>query len=312
MKISQFRDLLAVAELGSLRGASRHLDVAQPAISRSIRDLEQELGVSLIDRHAKGIRLTDLGQVFVKRVEAFQSDLRRAREEVAQLAGQMTGEVAAAFSTASSIALMPYAVASFQKRYPDGILKISEGLFQTFEVDIANGTMDFWVGPLAPASASPQFFVEKLFDNRRRVLARKGHPLSSARSLKDLVGALWIRPALTSRITEGDFDTVFERLGLPPPKIVMHTSSAFMTAMAVAHSDLLTILPQQWVELPFAADLFSTLDIVEPAVTWAPTICIVRRQGLTLTPMAEHFCDLVRRTSQNYVNERTAMEGNSK
>lgn len=304
MKISQFRDFIAVAELGGLRAAARHLDIAQPAITRSIRDLEQELGVSLFDRHAKGIRLTELGQIFVRRVQSFQSDLRRACEEIAQLAGQMTGEVSAAFSTATSIALLPQAVASFQKRYPDGVLKISEGLFQAFEVEIANGNMDFWVGPLEPSSASPQFTVEKLFDNHRRVLARKGHPLASARSLRELTGARWIRPALSARLTEGDFAALFERLGLPAPKIVMHTTSAFITAIIVASSDLLTILPQQWVELPFAAELFEALDLVEPTVTRAPAICIVRRQGLALTPMAEHLCDLVRRASLNYLHDK--------
>jgi LysR family transcriptional regulator, regulator of abg operon len=306
MKMNQLRDFLAVARWGSLRAASRHLGVAQPAITRSIRDLEQELSVALFDRHAKGISLTAPGRAFVLRVEVLESDLRRAREEVLQLAGHSTGEVSAAFSTATSIALLPHAVSGFQKRFPDGILKIQEGLFQAYEAEIANGSIDFWVGPLEESSASSHFSVEKLFENQRYVLLRKGHPLSSARSLAELAGARWIRPALSSRFTEGDFLAAFERLGLPAPKIVMHTPSAFITVLVVANSDLLTILPQQWTKLSFAADLFQTLDINEPSVMRASTICIVRRTGLSLTPMAEYLCDLVRRAAVSYVNENVA------
>ena len=53
MKLSQLRDVLAVAEHGSLRAAGRHLDVAQPAITRSIQELEKELGVALFERFAE-------------------------------------------------------------------------------------------------------------------------------------------------------------------------------------------------------------------------------------------------------------------
>ena len=70
MKLTHLRDVLAVAEQGSIRAAGRLLGTTQPAITRSIRELEHELGVSLFERHAKGIRLTDMGQVFVRRAAA--------------------------------------------------------------------------------------------------------------------------------------------------------------------------------------------------------------------------------------------------
>jgi LysR family transcriptional regulator of abg operon len=91
MKLSQLRDVVAVSETGSLRAAGRHLGIAQPAITRSIREIEHELGVTLFERHAKGVRLTDIGRAFVRRAESVQSELRRAEEEIAQLKGRLTG-----------------------------------------------------------------------------------------------------------------------------------------------------------------------------------------------------------------------------
>ncbi|HTP81621.1 MAG TPA: LysR family transcriptional regulator, partial [Alphaproteobacteria bacterium] len=58
MKLSQVRDVVAVAERGSLRAAARHLGAAQPALSRSIHELERELGVPLFERRARGMVLT--------------------------------------------------------------------------------------------------------------------------------------------------------------------------------------------------------------------------------------------------------------
>lgn len=302
MKLSHFRDVLAVAEFGSLRAAGRHLRIAQPAITRSIRELEREMGVSLFERHAKGVRLTATGEIFLRRLKFFDAELRRAREEIAQLNGGTAGEVSVALSTASCLALMPTATAAFRRRYPDAILKVSESLFQPIEAELENGTIDFWVGPLDRAIAPPQFAVERLFDNQRRVLARKGHPLAGARSLEELADARWVRPTQSLRNTEGDFDVEFEKRDLPRPNIVMHARSALVTVLTVANSDLLTILPQQWLESALTEGDIVGLDLREPLIS--ASICIVRRHGLPLTPMAEHLCDQMRKAGLNYALAR--------
>jgi LysR family transcriptional regulator of abg operon len=303
MKLTHLRDVLAVAELGSLRAAGRHLGIAQPAITRSIREIEQELGVTLFERHAKGVRLTSMGTAFIRRAESVQSELRRAREEIEQLKGRTTGEVSIGLSTASCMALMPTAVGNFRKRYPDAVLKISESLFQPIEAQLLDGRIDFWVGPLEPSFNSPQLNIERMFENRRLVVARKGHALAHAKSLKDLSEARWIRPTLSTRSTEGDFDAMFERLGLPEPRIVLHARSALVTLLTVATSDLLTILPPQWLEFPETANWIISLDLEEEMV--AAPMCIVRRQDMPLTPLAEHLCDLMRRAGAHYAHTKS-------
>lgn len=300
LKLTHLRDVLAVAEQGSLRAAGRHLDVAQPAITRSIREIERELGASLFERHAKGVRLTEIGEAFVRRASAVQAELRRARDEIEQLKGRGTGEISVALSTASSLSLMPSAVAAFNKRYPDAVLKISESFFQPVEGDLLSGAIDFYVGPLEIGVTSPQFAVEKLFDNRRMVFARKGHPLAGARTLGELADAGWVRPALSERSSDGDFDLMFELQGLAMPRIVVHARSALITLLTVANSDLLTILPQQWLDFTSSAGRFEAIELDAPLIT-AP-ICIVRRQDMPLTPLAEIFCDLMRRAGANYAH----------
>jgi LysR family transcriptional regulator of abg operon len=308
MKLTHIRDVLAVAEFGSLRAAGRHLGIAQPAVTRSIHEIERELGVSLFERHARGVRLTVVGKAFLRRAEAVQCELRRATEEIEQLKGLSTGQVSIALSSASSIALMPSILPPFRKRYPDSLLKISESLFQAVEPEIQDGEIDFYVGPLDPTISTTHFLVERLFDNNRVVAARKGHPLESARSLKDLVDAEWVRATLSTRTSEmmrgidDDVDEMFEKQGLSPPKIVLQAKSALATLLAVTHSDMLAILPQQWLESPLTADQLIGLQLFEPLP--AAPVCIVRRHDMPLTPMAEHLCDLVRRAGVNYAYKR--------
>ena len=302
MKLNHLRDVIAVAEHGSLRAASRHLGVAQPAITRSIREIEQELGAMLFARHAKGVRLTEIGQAFIGRAVAVQSELRRAREEVDQLKGRQVGEVTVALSTASSLSLMPSAVSAFRQRFPDAVLKISESFFQAVEPDVLSGVIDFYVGPIDVAATSQQFDVEKLFDNRRLVLGRKGHPLAGARSFRDLAGAEWIRPVLSGGSAEVDFDLLFEEQRLDRPKIALHARSAMVTLLAVINSNLLTILPEQWLDFPLIAHAVEALPI-EGALAGMP-ICIVRRRDMPLTPLADQFSNLMRRAALNYARRR--------
>ena len=174
IKLSQLRHVLAVSEMGSLRAAGRHLGIAQPAITRSIRDLEQELGAILFERHAKGVRLTEIGKAFLARAHAVQAELVRAKDEVEQLKGRLSGKVSMALSTASSMALLPAALAEFRKRYPDAMLKISETFFAPIERELLDGRTDFYVGPFEAGSTANSFIVELLFDNQRRVVARRG------------------------------------------------------------------------------------------------------------------------------------------
>lgn len=299
MKLSQLRDVLAVSETGSLRAAGRLLGIAQPAITRSIREIEHELGASLFERHAKGVRLTDIGRAFIRRAEAVQAEIRRAKDEVAQLRGHATGEVAIAMSTASSMSVLPKALTEFRKRYPDAVLKVSESFFGPVERDLLSGRIDFYVGPFDASSTADSFIVEKLFDNTRLVVARRGHALAGVSRYADLAEAQWLRPAVADRNTEGDFEAALAEFGLTKPRIVFQSLSALITMLVVANTDLLTVLPQQWLDLPITAGLIEPLRL--PPFRAAP-ICIVRRPDMPLTPIAEYLSDMMRRAGGHYAD----------
>lgn len=298
MKLHHFRDLLAVVETGSLRAAARHLGLAQPVITRSIQELERELGVALFERHAKGAVLTESGARFVQRVEAFQSELQRARDEIAQSKEEMTGEISVALSPLICMTLMPRILRAFNKQYPQVVLKISEGLFQTFETRLENGVIDFWVGPVELSVSHPRFAIERLLETSRTVVGRSGHPLAGSKDLADLAECGWVRPALAKATTETDFGPIFDGLGLPAPKVIVQSGSPLITILTVASTDFLTMLPEHVFGFSSLSKLVQKFELV--GSFYSPPICNVRRHGLRLTPAAEHLCDLIRKAANNF------------
>src|SRR5882757_3599892 len=85
MKLHQLAALVTASESGSLRQAAEKLRLSQPALSRSIRELESELGVKLLERTSLGVEPTDYGKALILRSKIVESELRRAKDDIAQL-----------------------------------------------------------------------------------------------------------------------------------------------------------------------------------------------------------------------------------
>jgi LysR family transcriptional regulator, regulator of abg operon len=135
MKLHHFRDLVAISEHGSIRAAARHLGTAQPTLTRSLSELERELGAPLFERRSRGMVATALGQAFSRRATAILNDVRRAHEEFEQLRGNAVGLVAIGLSIAAHLWLLPKALKPF-RRYPKVRLHIIEGFYPTLELGL--------------------------------------------------------------------------------------------------------------------------------------------------------------------------------
>ena len=235
---------------------------------------------------------------FLRRVAAAQLELDRSKEEIQQLAGLKTGSIVIALSSAAHVALLPHVLAPFQDVFPKIRLKIIECLFPRVESDVLDGSTDFYVGPLGGNDLSSEFTVEKLFDNRRIIVGRLGHPLAPARSLSELVGARWVMTSITLT-SDAELDPIFGRFGLPLPSISITVQTALSIITAAAYSDCLAMLPQQWTGFIRAGHLLHQFNVREELI--APPVCIVRRTRLPLAPAAEYLCDLFRRAALQQV-----------
>jgi DNA-binding transcriptional LysR family regulator len=294
MKLNQLRDMVAIVERGSLRAAARHLELAQPALTRSIRTLEHELGTTLFEREARGMVLTPMGKLFYLRASSVVNELRRAREELEQTSGHLQGTVVAGLSIMPHVGMLPAALPAFRNKFPQVKLKIIEGLYPAIEAGLRDGSIDFYLGASPLTSPAPGLVTEVLFENTRTIVSRKNHPLSGVKSIRELGQAEWATTSINYNAAD-DLDELFAKYKMPPPKVMLQAHSAMSVMVALAYSDLLAILPVQWNECPLTRGALQVINIRERLP--APAIVCIRRPDLPLTPAAEFFCDSLRRYS---------------
>jgi DNA-binding transcriptional LysR family regulator len=294
MKLHHIRNLLEVANKGSVRAASRSLGVAQSAISRSIQQLEKDLGATLFERRKKGVVLTPMGTLFLQRARGAVSELSRARDEIQQYQGGATGSVVACLSTTPHIALLPSVLPAFRKRYAAVRLHLIEGVnYDPWEPRLKDGSIDFYAG-LAPFERpAPELVVEQLFMNQRFVVARAKHPLAKARSLVELIDAEWVISGRDR--AETDLAALFRTHKLRPPNRLMVADSALSTMVLLAYTDAVAVVPYQWTDFAPTKALLHRIHVTEDLRSAANVL--IRRGDMPLTPAAEYLCDLIRRAA---------------
>ena len=124
MDISQLRTIIHVSELGSLSKAADRLRIAQPALSRQVRMLEDELGIRLFDRHGRGMVVTEAGQEVLRHAYRIMGELEEIRTSVADEDAPLRGHVSIGMPpTVSDILSVPL-VSAFRARHPDATIRI--------------------------------------------------------------------------------------------------------------------------------------------------------------------------------------------
>ncbi|QIM48800.1 LysR family transcriptional regulator [Pusillimonas sp. DMV24BSW_D] len=296
MKLDQLRYILKIAEVGSLRKAAALLGVSAPALTKSLRQLEDELQAPLLTRTARGVVLTEFGRIVVTRARTAFTEIDRISEELKSLRGDKGGHVRVAVSPITAVSIIPSAVQRFRRTYPEVVITVMDGLYPKVLPLIRERDIDFAVGPLPEPMLGPEFSVEQLFLSEIGISCRKGHPLEHATSLAELKDAAWA----TSGPEEGPgnlFKLAFQQRGLVPPKTILHFESILSLLAAALKEDLVFVMPKKIVQHPFHVNDICRIPLQEqfPAVP----IYLIKSSQSPLTPVAEAFATQVRRTPLN-------------
>ncbi|WUI04245.1 LysR substrate-binding domain-containing protein [Spirillospora sp. NBC_00431] len=220
LDVQRLRVLAEVAEHGSFSAAAQALYCTQPAVSRQIAALERELGVPLVRRLPRGVRLTQAGELLHAHARAILASLAAAEQQVRGLARLDGGRLRmAAFATAN-VSLVPSVIASFRERHPDVELALTLGhrpdetlaAVRAGEIDLA--LMAEW-GPGLPGDAAG-LEVSPLFDDRLHLALGRGHRLAPDRRVRlaDLADETWIDGAHPDCC--GPLDRFHEAAGFRP------------------------------------------------------------------------------------------------
>jgi len=268
MRLNQIRVFLAVVQSGGIHAAARVLGVSAPAVTKSLRQLEEELHVRLLNRTQHGAVATPAGRAFVARARVVQSELRKAEEDISHFAGGQMGSVAFGVGPTHMILIVPEAVPQFRLQYPTVRVRIVEGPHLPLLPLVRDETLDFALGLRPELKLDSGLVFRPLFRDDFVVAARKGHPLHGARSLARLADAQWL--TLTPRASPGGLvDQAFSSAGLPAPPSVIECESFNGIVALLARADMLTLTTRRLLATPFARDLLQEIPLAErmPSIT---------------------------------------------
>jgi DNA-binding transcriptional LysR family regulator len=286
--LRQLRVFIEVARLQSFSRAGEEIGLTQSAVSRCVRELEGEIGLKLIDRTTREVRLTDVGGNLVSSVSRLLTDLDDALREIREIGEQRRGRVVVAASPTIACRLMPGVVAACGRQFPYITLGLRDDVQSDVVRKVKSGEVDFGV-IIGPFSAE-DLVSETLMTDSFCVVSRDDHPLAAQTQVAwtDLDGEQLImldyasgsRPIIDAVMLEyGVNADVAQELG--------HSATVFGLVEAGVG---VSVLPWLALPLPAGASL-----VARPLVPRAErTVELVRRRDRSLSPAAEAVWGLIR------------------
>lgn len=290
MKPQHVELIVAIAEMGSLGAAATRLNRTQPAVTKALKAVETELGAPIFFRASYGVVPTSEGQVIVERCKKIAVDIRKLREEVAQVQGDYVGALDIIVSPLAAMKIVPPVLRRFQHRFPNVKIGISGGHAPAAFAPLRRGEADFVLGPSPGPSDLPGLDPAPLFETSISILTGHGSRFLKARDPADLQDGRWIMIGPKER--RPVYYQFFEERGLQPPEPFARSDSVLSILAMLEGTELLCSFPS----LPIQ-ELRTKWDVdVVPIAAPPPrvSIALTSARDRILTPAAIAFADLVK------------------
>lgn len=291
MKTHQLNALVTIADTGSIRAAARTLGLSPAALTRTIRDLEADLHVSLVNRSPTGITFTDYGRALVVHARLVIGQIAQAEAEIDLMRRAPSGKLVVGVTPWVALAFLSETTRRFLARMPDVQLEFYEGLAGVSQPKLRDGTIDFVIGRLPPAATQSEFRHAPLFVTHSTVVGRRGHPNAQSRSLAELADATWLLP-WDAGSRDNHAHILFRRYGLAEPKRIHFVHSLAIALAQLTDSDMLSIFPWPLVECDMVRERVCALPIGEDLEE--TSIGIISRRAQPMSSVAECFVQCLR------------------
>ncbi|WP_329570589.1 transcriptional regulator CynR [Kitasatospora sp. NBC_01266] len=243
MELRHLRYLLAVAEHASFTRAAEALRVSQPTLSQQIKQLERQLGVQLLDRTGRTVRLTDAGQSYAHYARLALQDLAAAERSVLDVQDLTRGTLRLAATPTPTAYLIGPLTAEFHLRYPEITLEIQELTQDQLESALLDDRLD--LGIAFSGEHLPQLAAQPLFSETLGLVVGAAHPYARRRDPLPVADLHSHRLALLSPdfATRRHIDRYFAEHGCRPQVSVEANTITALTEL-VRRTALATVLPE--------------------------------------------------------------------
>jgi len=237
--------LLTAVEIGSMSKAALSLGMTQPAISKTIAELERIMGVQLVKRTPRGIEPTPHGHALLARAQAAFQELRHGLHTLEAISDAQTGELHIAANQAVLFGMMRTVIDRIHQRSPGVTLTVTPAYSLAEQIyELEQGNVELAVGRITPQLTPSHFETTELFHGKLVVVAgpdnhwrRRSHI-----ELSELMEEPWALPP-TESVTNRSIRNAFEASGLDFPQVAVEATSIQLLSCLVMEGEFLSLLP---------------------------------------------------------------------
>lgn len=298
MNLQQLRDLNAVILHGGFRSAARALEVSQAGLTKSIARLENEHGLSLVERTAKGVALTADGQAFLPYAQAAISEADRAEEWLRGVQSRRVSRIALGVSVEPSLHLVPAVLQDFIRVLPSVAVHLTQSASTELLAALRDNRLELAVMRLPERLDAVDLRVDVLYESEAVLVVRKGHPCAHAQSINDLAGLQWVVVGDPQRPGQDDesIQELFLRQEIGHPRFSTVCDSLFGAVSMLLDSDCISRLPIGILDHPLTAQHIVEVKIRHPSRQYE--VGIVSRASRRLSPEIKTLVAMLRSFSR--------------
>jgi DNA-binding transcriptional LysR family regulator len=288
MELRDIEYFTVVAQHGHLGRAAEALGLSQPALSKSLRRLERELGAKLVKRTPKGVELSAEGMALLGGARELRLSVQAIAHEIRDVGGGRIGYLRVGVGPTSSAGMLLEALVPLLNDAPRVRYTIVVSDNDLMVPALRRGELDMSVG-YAPRALPREGLVEEfLFEQQFMVIAAATHPLAGRKvvRLADLGKERWVLSE-SSLLAQQRLRRTFVERGLPPPHVAVETRSLALRQQLVAASHLLDYTSRDAFDSAGSSLALKVLPVKELA--WRRPVSIVYREGAYLSPAARSF-----------------------
>lgn len=261
----QLTALVRLREMGHMPSVAAVMGLTQPAVSALLRQAEASLALRLFRRTAKGMAVTEAGELLLFRVRRVLAELRHLEADIAQQRGEITGRVMFAALPSMRTRVLPQAIAALVERHPNVQISMVDGPFEILFAGVHSGEIDFILTGLNANYSHRDFVIRVIGSDRLVVVVRAGHPLCGRKRIEitDLVRYPWIlrdRGAPTRELLNG----LFHDLGLAAPHVAVQAGDLGLLRGLLSHSDMISAVSPEYLSYEIASGAVKILEVELP------------------------------------------------
>jgi LysR family pca operon transcriptional activator len=292
LKLRDLDVLMAVIETGSMGKAAKRLGISQPGVSKAIVELEDALGVRLLDRSRRGIVATPYGVALQRQGAAVFGELRQAVQHIDFLTDPTKGEIRIGSTDPLAISIVSPVIDGLSREHPKMFFHVVSGGTDELYSAVADRRVEFAVCRMI-GRLPDELAAEVLFHDAFAVMASTENPLTRKRKLAwaDLADEPWTFYAMDS-FFGGVIAEAFRVNGLEPPRVTVAAESFIVQRAMLATGRFLTVQPGFMVKMPQRGLSLKALPV--SLTNSRMPIGLIRLKDRSLTPPAQLFIDRLR------------------